>query len=45
MNLGRWEMLQPRSSGVRQKEGQVMNDEVVITRFPELTGQPIVSEP
>jgi hypothetical protein len=38
-------MLEPSLGGVRQKEGEVTNDEVVIIRSPNLTGQPVVSEP
>jgi hypothetical protein len=45
MNLGWREVLEPGSGGIRQKEGKVMNDEVVIIRSPELTGQPIIGEP
>jgi hypothetical protein len=35
----------PGSGGVRQKEGEVTNDEVVIIRFLELAGQSVVGEP
>jgi hypothetical protein len=39
------EVIKPGSGGVRQKEGEIMNDEVVIICSPELTGQSVVSEP
>jgi hypothetical protein len=45
MDLGWREMLEPGSSEVGQKEGEVTNDEVVIIRSPELVGQSVVSEP
>jgi hypothetical protein len=38
-------MLQPGSSGVREKQGEVADDEVVIVRSTQLAGQPVVREP
>jgi hypothetical protein len=38
-------MLQPGSSGVREKQGEVADDEVVIVRSNQLAGQPVVREP
>jgi hypothetical protein len=45
VDLSGWEVLQSYSSRFGQKEGQVTNDEVVITHSPKLTGQLIVSKP
>jgi hypothetical protein len=38
-------MLQPGSGGVREEQGEVADDEVVIVRSTQLAGQPIVCEP
>jgi hypothetical protein len=38
-------MLQPGSGGVKEEQGEVADDEVVIVRSPKLAGQPIVREP
>jgi hypothetical protein len=38
-------MLQPGSSGVGEEQGEVVDDEVVIVRSTQLTGQLVVREP
>jgi hypothetical protein len=38
-------MLQPGPSGVREEQGEVADDEVVIVRSTQLAGQPVVCEP
>jgi hypothetical protein len=38
-------MLQPGSCGVREEQGKVADDEVVIVRPTQLIGQPVVREP
>jgi hypothetical protein len=38
-------MLQPGSGGVREDQGEVADDEVVIVRSTQLAGQPVVREP
>jgi hypothetical protein len=38
-------MLQPGSGGVREEQGEVADDEVVIVRSTQLAGQPVVREP
>jgi hypothetical protein len=38
-------MLQPGSSGVREEQGEVADDEVVIVRSTQLAGQSVVREP
>src|SRR5688572_7507827 len=38
-------MLQPGSGGVREEQGEVVDDEVVIVRSTQLAGQPVVREP
>jgi hypothetical protein len=38
-------MLQPGSGGVREEQGEVVDDEVVIIRSSQLAGQPVVREP
>jgi hypothetical protein len=38
-------MLQPGSSGVREEQGEVADDEVVIVRSTQLAGQSVVCEP
>jgi hypothetical protein len=38
-------MLQPGSSGVREEQGEVADDEVVIVRSAQVVGQPVVREP
>jgi hypothetical protein len=38
-------MLQPGSGGVREEQGEVADDEVVIVRSTQLAGQPVVHEP
>jgi hypothetical protein len=38
-------MLQPGSGGVGEEQGKVADDEVVIVRSTQLTGQPVVREP
>jgi hypothetical protein len=38
-------MVQPGSGGVGEEQGKVADDEVVIVRPTQLTGQPVVREP
>jgi hypothetical protein len=38
-------MFQPGSGGVREEQGEIADDEVVIVRSYQLAGQPIVREP
>src|SRR5688572_13435710 len=38
-------MLQPGSGGVREEQGEVVDDEVVIVRSTQLAGQPVVRKP
>jgi hypothetical protein len=38
-------MLQLGSGGVREEQGKVADDEVVIVRPTQLAGQPVVREP
>jgi hypothetical protein len=38
-------MLQPGSGGVREEQGEVVDDEVVIVRSTQLASQPVVREP
>jgi hypothetical protein len=38
-------MLQPGSGGVGEEQGKVADDEVVIVRFTQLAGQPVVRKP
>jgi hypothetical protein len=38
-------MLQPGSGGVKEEQGEVADDEVVIVRSTQLAGQPVVREP
>src|SRR5688572_18014535 len=38
-------MLQPGSGGVREEQGEVVDDEVVIVRSTQLAGPPVVREP
>jgi hypothetical protein len=45
MDLSRWEILEPGSSGVRQKQGELPDDELVIDGPTQLTCQAEVSEP
>jgi hypothetical protein len=44
-DLPRRQVLQPGTSGVREKQGEVADDEVVIVRSTQLVGQPVVREP
>jgi hypothetical protein len=44
-DLPRRQMLQPGSSGVREEQGEVVDDEVVIIRSTQVAGQPVVREP
>lgn len=45
MDLGRWKVLEPSSGSVKQKQGQVTNDEIVVVCTSQLTGQVVVTEP
>jgi hypothetical protein len=38
-------VLQPGSSGVREEQGEVADDEIVIVRSTQVAGQPVVREP
>jgi hypothetical protein len=38
-------VLQPGSSGIREEQGEVADDEVIIVRSTQVAGQPIVREP
>jgi hypothetical protein len=38
-------VLQPGASDVGEEQGEVVDDEVVIVRFTQLAGQPVVREP
>jgi hypothetical protein len=38
-------MLQPGSGGVGEEHGEVVDDEVVIVRSTQLTGQSVAREP
>jgi hypothetical protein len=44
-DLPRRQMLQPGPSGVREEQGEVADDEVVIVRSTQVAGQPVVREP
>jgi hypothetical protein len=45
VDLSRWEVLEPGSSGVRQEQGELSNDNPVIGGPTQLTSQAEVSEP
>jgi hypothetical protein len=45
VDLSRWEVLEPGSSGVQQKQGKLSNDDPVISGPTQLTSQAEVSEP
>jgi hypothetical protein len=45
VDLSRWEVLEPGSSGVRQKQGKLSNDDLVVSGPTQLTSQAEVSEP
>jgi hypothetical protein len=45
MDLSRWEVLELGSSGVRQEQGELSNDDSVIGGPTQLTSQAEVSEP
>jgi hypothetical protein len=38
-------MIQPGPGGVREEQGEVMDDEVVIVCSTQLAGQPVVRKP
>jgi hypothetical protein len=38
-------VLQPGSSGIREEQGEVADDEVVIVRSTKVAGQPVIREP
>src|SRR5699024_3376419 len=44
-DLRRRQVLQPGPGGVREKQGEVADDEVVIVRSTQLAGQPVVRKP
>jgi hypothetical protein len=44
-DLRRRQMLQPGSGGVKEEQGEVADDEVVIVRSTQLVGQPVVRKP
>jgi hypothetical protein len=43
-DLPRRQVLQPGSSGIREEQGEVADDEVVIVRSTQVAGQPVVRE-
>jgi hypothetical protein len=45
VDLSRWEVLEPGSSGVRQEQGELSNDDLVVGGPTQLTSQAKVSEP
>jgi hypothetical protein len=45
MDLSRWEVLEPGSSGVRQEQGELSDDDPVVGGPTQLTCQAEVSEP
>jgi hypothetical protein len=45
VDLSRWEILEPGSSGVRQEQGELPDDDLVIGGPIQLTCQAEVSEP
>jgi hypothetical protein len=45
VDLSRWEVLKPGSSGVRQEQGKLLNDDPVVGGPAQLTSQAEVSEP
>jgi hypothetical protein len=44
VDLSRWEVLEPGSSGIRQEQGELSNDNPVVGGPTQLTGQAEVSE-
>src|SRR5688572_4027013 len=44
-NLPRRQVLQPSASSVGEEQGEVADDEVVVVRSTQLTGQAVVREP
>jgi hypothetical protein len=44
-DLRRRQMLQPGPGGVREEQGEVADDEVVVVRPTQLAGQPVVRKP
>jgi hypothetical protein len=45
VDLSRWEVLEPGSSGVRHEQGELSNDDLVVGGPTQLTGQEEISEP
>jgi hypothetical protein len=45
MDLSRWEVLEPGSSGIQQEQGELSNDDPVVGGPTQLIGQAEVSEP
>jgi hypothetical protein len=45
VDLSRWKVLKPGSSGVRQEQGELSNDDPVVGGPTQLTSQAEVSEP
>jgi hypothetical protein len=45
MDLLRWEVLEPGSSGVRQEQGELLNDDPIVGGPTQLTSQAKISEP
>jgi hypothetical protein len=45
MDLLRWEVLEPGSSGVRQEQGELSNDDPVVGGPTQLTSQAEVGAP
>jgi hypothetical protein len=45
VDLSRWKVLESGSSGVRQEQGELSNDDLVVDGPTQLTSQAEVSEP
>jgi hypothetical protein len=45
MDLSRWKVLEPGSSGVRQEQGELSNDDPVVGGPTQLTSQAKISKP
>jgi hypothetical protein len=45
VDLSRWKVLKPGSSGVRQEQGELSNDDPIVDGPTQLTSQVEISEP
>jgi hypothetical protein len=45
VDLSRWEVLEPGSSGVQQEQGELSNDDPVVGGPTQLTSQAEIGEP